>query len=246
MSEDRAEVHRTPRQMVAHMCNISERQVEALIREGVLPTPPKPGEHDVVEAVRCYTAWREKERSIYTGVELARLLQVGEPQLYKYKNEGMPQVDRGRWDMPACVRWLIQRERDQRHRHSGSMTHEAATELASERLLTAKEDRMLKQLLRQEKERKLVSRQECQEAHAMIAGVVVAGLEAFPGRYAGRVAETNTTLEAQRLLADAVRKIRTELEAALHRLAETMGQPAEVSKPKRRRSKKTGVRRAAR
>jgi phage terminase Nu1 subunit (DNA packaging protein) len=218
--------------MVADLCGITERRVDSLAKEGVLPMPAARGDYDVSACVKAYISHLRTDRRIYTGKELAELLGIAEPNLHKYREAGMPQVDRGRWDMPECVRWIIRRERDMRHKHGGGgLSEQSATQMAEEKLLAAREDRLLKEMLRKEKDKTLVRRSECEEGWAQLAGLIVAALEALPGRLSGQVAATSTVLEARRVLFDEARRIRAELARKLERMAVDIAQSSADAEP---------------
>jgi phage terminase Nu1 subunit (DNA packaging protein) len=210
----------SPRKLLAEVCGISERQVDKLSREGITPKPDVPGNYDVPEYVKAYIEFLRVERRRYTGKEMAAFLGVSETMVYKLHHAGMPQADRGVWDIQDCVRWIIQHERDKRYKANGQGMGDDAdgSELARERLLAAREDRLLKQMAREERERTRLPREETETGWQMLSGLFVAALEALPGRLAQRMADAKTELEAQQGLRDEARRIRGELAEQLANL----------------------------
>mgnify|MGYP000022743664 CR=1 FL=1 len=212
--------------LIAEMCGITEAMVHRLSKDGVIPRPRKRGEWDVIACVSAYIRWLKDERELVTGKELAAAFRVTEPQLSRYREAGMPQQSRGRWHWPTCVRWMVQRERDYRHRSGGvSPDSQSVEAMAQERLLAAREERLIKQLVRAEKERSLIDRAECEAGWTQLCGLVVSALEALPGRLAGTVAETTTTLAARKVLFDEARRMRAELSRAMQDLTQQARTP---------------------
>ena len=207
----------TAKKALASVCGITERHVDRLAREGVIPKPKEPGNYDVEACLRAYIAFLRQDRTRYTGKELAAFLGISEAMVYKLHAAGMPQEDKGLWNLQDCVRWLIQHERDKRHKaNSGRPLDDIdGSELARERLLAAREDRLLKQMAREERERTRIPREECEAGWTLLAGIIAAALEALPGRLAQKMADAETVLEARRGLFDEARRIRGEISAAL-------------------------------
>ncbi|WP_295458919.1 hypothetical protein [uncultured Thiodictyon sp.] len=230
----------TPKQTIAEVCGISEKQVDTLVREGVMPKPSARGAHDVPACIHAYVQLLRSDKRMYSTKELAALLKVTEPMIYAHRTAGMPMADKGTWDIQVCVPWLIQRERDKAHK-KGAYTDVSGEELAHERLLSAREERLLKQMAREERERTRVKRSECEAGWSALAGIVVAALEALPGRLAQTMAEAQTVLEARRGLFDEARRIRAELALRVQELIDGAREPdTTIGRPGRKPGRPPG------
>jgi hypothetical protein len=212
------------RDALAALFGITENDVAKLVANRIIP-PARADGHDVPAAVSAYIAHLKAEarkaQEAYNNNDLKFVCNVEEAALVMgitaagvrklARESGMPRDARGAYDLRKCVPWYLQMWKKKAQ-------GDDISDLAEERRLMLKEQRMMAEIERRTMEGTKIDRDEAREGWAMLAGMFVAALDALVAQVSPVIVHVESPAEARAILKGAANSIREELANELDRI----------------------------
>jgi phage terminase Nu1 subunit (DNA packaging protein) len=199
---------------LSQLLGLSVVQLSELVREGIIP-PPLGRQYDLPKCVSFYVNWLRKQldESIPiegTAEDVGEFLVMTNIGVNKLAREhDMPKLRRGAYPIKECVQWYIRRLRKKANGEEGD------GEMATERMLLVREQRLRAEMERHALAKNLVQRNECEAGWVYLSGQFVAAMGSFVARVAAVIGNAESPAEARAILKREETRARNELARGL-------------------------------
>ena len=183
--------------------DISERQVQLLASEGVIPKATRHG-YDGIACTNAYCRYLKESEDLTNAEGLSEHLGLSTAMIYKLQKQGMPRIKRGKYDKQKCTQWYLQTFRDRvEGGESGDMLEERRLLIVQQRRKVTLEADLT--------EGKQMPMDAVTAVLMELGGIVVSQLDALPGRVACEVIGKKDTGEARQVIFKECRRLRDQI-----------------------------------